>query len=104
VVDNFGRADQVDGEQLRRLAKSILRAVDGDVARVKESVEEGDIRVRESWPYGGVHVLGALWTELGLDEIVRSRARSEVTAVAFERALFAMVTNRRSVRTRSCAV
>ncbi len=27
VVYNFGRADQVDGEQLRRLARSILRAV-----------------------------------------------------------------------------
>jgi transposase len=94
VVYNFGRADQVDGEQLRRLAKSILRAVDGDLARAKDSVADGDLRVRDAWPYGGVHVLEALWTELGLDQMVRSHARSKVTATAFERAIFAMVANR----------
>jgi transposase len=94
VIYNFGRADDVDGEQLRRLAKSILRAVDGDLARAKDSIEDGDLRVRDTWPYGGVHVLEALWTELGLDQLVRSHARSKVTATAFERAIFAMVANR----------
>jgi transposase len=94
VIYNFGRADDVDGDQLRRLAKSILRAVDGDVARAKDSIEDGDLRVRDAWPYGGVHVLEALWTELGLDQLVRSHARSKVTATAFERAIFAMVANR----------
>lgn len=94
VVYNFGRADDVDGEQLRRLAKSILRAVDGDLARAKDAIEDGDLRVRDAWPYGGVHVLEALWIELGLDQLVRSHARSKVTATAFERAIFAMVANR----------
>lgn len=94
VIYNFGRADDVDGEQLRRLAKSILRAVDGDLARATDSIEDGDLRVRDAWPYGGVHVLEALWTELGLDQLVRSHARSKVTATAFERAIFAMVANR----------
>src|SRR5215470_7147828 len=94
VIYNFGRADRVDVEQLRRLAKSILRAVDGDVARAKSSVEDGDRRVRDAWPYGAVHVLAALWTELGLDQVVRSHARSKMTATAFERAIFAMVANR----------
>ncbi|TMQ08152.1 MAG: hypothetical protein E6J90_41255 [Deltaproteobacteria bacterium] len=94
IIYNFGRADRVDVEQLRRLAKSVLRAVDGDVARAKDSVEHGDLRVRDAWPFGGVHVLEALWTELGLDQVVRSHARSKVTATAFERAIFAMVANR----------
>lgn len=94
VVYNFGRADQVDGEQLRRLARSILRAVDGDLARAKDSVENGDLHVRDAWPLGAVHVLEALWTELGLAQLVRSHARSKVTATAFERAIFAMVANR----------
>jgi transposase len=94
VIYNFGRADEVDGEQLRRLAKSILRAVDGDLTRAKDAIEDGDLRVRDAWPYGGVHVLEALWTELGLDQLVRSHARSKVTATAFERAIFAMVANR----------
>lgn len=94
VVYNFGRADQVDGEQLRRLAKSILRAVDGNVARVADAVEGGELRVRDAWPYGGVHVLEALWTELGLDQVIGAHARSKVTGSAFERAIFAMVANR----------
>jgi hypothetical protein len=38
--------------------------------------------------------LDALWKELGLDEILRSHARSKATALAFERAIFAMVANR----------
>lgn len=94
VIYNFGRADEVDGEQLRRLAKSILRAVDGDLARAKDCIEDGELRVRDAWPYGGVYVLEALWAELGLDQLVRSHARSKVTATAFERAIFAMVANR----------
>ena len=94
VVYNFGRADQVDGEQLRRLAKSILRAVDGNVAGAAEAVADGDLRVRDAWPYGGVHVLAALWSELGLDQVICARARGKVTGPAFERAIFAMVANR----------
>lgn len=94
VIYNFGRADEVDGEQLRRLAKSILRVVDGDLARAKDRIEDGELRVRDAWPYGGVYVLEALWVELGLDQLVRSHARSKVTATAFERAIFAMVANR----------
>jgi hypothetical protein len=95
VVYNFGRADQVDGEMLRRLAKSILRVVDGGVAAAAETVvADGDLRVRDTWPYGGVHVLAGLWTELGLDQVIRTHARGKVTGRAFERAIFAMVANR----------
>ena len=93
VVYNFGRADQVDGAKLRRLAASILRVFGGDVAEAA-AAEVGDLLVRDAWPYGGVYVLEQLWRELGIDRVVREHAKSKRTAAAFERALFAMVANR----------
>ena len=37
VIHNFGRADQLDGEKLRRLAKSILRVFSDDEALLSET-------------------------------------------------------------------
>jgi transposase len=95
VVYNFGRADEVDEAALRRLAASILRVLGEDIAQGKLAEADGaEVRVRDAWPYGGVYVLQQLWTELGIDRVVRKCAKSKRTAEAFERALFAMVANR----------
>lgn len=95
VVYNFGRADKLDIDQLRRLAQSILRVVDGDGVRVVD--EEGslvDVRLLDSWPLGGVWVLEQLWKQLSIDKTVMRPLRSKSKARAFERALFTMVANR----------
>lgn len=89
VVYNFGRADEVDGDKLRRLAKSILRVV-GE----QDGAEGNDVHIRDTWPYGGVYVLEQLWAELGIGRELTSRARTKRTAEPFERALFSMVANR----------
>jgi len=94
VIYNFGRADQVDGDKLRRLAKSILRVFSGDAATAQTLAEAGDVRIRDAWPYGGVYVLEQLWRELEIDKVLLRQARSKRTAASFERALFAMVANR----------
>ena len=91
VVYNFGRADQLEAEKLRRLAKSILRVFSDDAAVL---AEPGDISVRDSWPYGGVYLLEQLWKELEIPAVLKAHARTRRTAVPFERALFAMVANR----------
>lgn len=91
VVYNFGRADQLDGEKLRRLAKSILRVFSDDAALLGDV---GDITLRQAWPYGGIWVLEHLWKELEIGEVVRHHARSPRTEGPLERALFAMVANR----------
>jgi transposase len=83
VVYNFGRADTLDREQLKRLAKSILRVFSGEEALAAEA----DVRVLDAWPYGGVYVLEKLWRELDIDKVL-GRGKP------FERALFAMVANR----------
>ncbi len=100
VVHNFGRADQIDGEMLRRLAKSILRVFGG-----AETSAPDDLRIRDTRAYGGVYVLAALWKELDVDKVLLDRdahdfardAGKKTTAEAartFERALFLMVANR----------
>ncbi len=94
VVYNFGRADEAKEQVLRSLAASILRSV-GEVSTAKDDVVvPDDVELRQSWPYGGVYALGKLWSELGVDEILRAHAKTRRTAEAFERALFAMVANR----------
>ena len=69
VIHNFGRADQLDEEQLRRLAASILRVVSDEPA-TSGAGGTGDVRIRDSWPYGGVHVLEQLWKELDISAVL----------------------------------
>ncbi len=83
VIYNFGRADQLDGEKLKRLAKSILRLFDGEVALAAAP----DVRILDSWSYGGVFVIEQLWRELEIDQVLGKKG-------SHERALFAMVANR----------
>jgi transposase len=103
VVHNFGRADQVDGDMLRRLAKSILRVFGGE--DLTTTGVSGDVRIRDTRTYGGVYVLGSLWKELGIDTVLLERDTqgfaeeagkdtTEEAARTFERALFLMVANR----------
>lgn len=90
VIYSFGRADEVDREAMQRLARSILRVFSSEEALAAEP----DVRVFQSWPYGGAYVLDALWTELEIPKAVAEHARGHRTRQPFERALFAMVANK----------
>jgi transposase len=92
VVHNFGRADDVDRDALRRLAASILRVCEDPSTR-KLDGEDG-VTVRDAWPYGGVYVLEQIWKEVGVDKVLARCAKKRETKQPFERALFAMVANR----------
>ncbi len=96
VLYNFGRADQLDADQLRRLAASILRVVPDESAPSADMTAAGggDVRIRDSWPYGGIHVLEQLWKELDIAAVLKGCAKARETKQPFERALFAMVANR----------
>jgi hypothetical protein len=90
VVYNFGRADRLDRTALQRLAKSILRVFPGE-----ESItSEPGVRLRNAWPCGAIHVLDAIWRELGIDKVIADLTRRHGTKQPFERAPFAMVANR----------
>ena len=92
VVYNFGRAEQIDREGLRRLARSILRVFSGEEAVV---AEPGVVLV-DSWPYGAVHVVQSIWREMGIDRVVAELQTKHGGRQPFERALLAMVANRTS--------
>lgn len=91
IVYNFGRVDDpAVVKRLRKLARSILRRCDPE-----EIVAElPGWRVIDAWPYGDVFVLEALWKRVGLDKIIKNRARGRKFEFSVERALFAMVANR----------
>lgn len=95
VIYNFGRADGLDLEKLRRLATSILRVCGEAQARLEGAASvPDDLKVRDAWPFGGVYVLDQLWRELGIDAVLARCADAKHKRVPVERALFAMVANR----------
>jgi hypothetical protein len=73
VIYNFGRADQLDRNTLRRLARSILRVVNEDGEHVVG--DDGSLlRIRDVWPLGGVWVIEQLWKQLGIGSILLREA------------------------------
>jgi hypothetical protein len=91
IVYNFGRADDpAVRDRLRRLAQSILRRCSPEEA----AAASPGCRVVDTWSYGDVYVLEALWARLGLDAILRTQAATTDLQFPVERALFAMVANR----------
>jgi transposase len=92
VIYSFGRADELDPDKLRRLARSILRVVDG--VPVPPPAESPAVKLRDAWPFGGVFVLEQLWRELGIDAEIKRLASARRIKLPVERALFAMVANR----------
>lgn len=87
VVHNFGRADEVDKEDIRRLVSSLSRIGLGEAAA-------GEAAPLSSRPFGGIHVARALWEELGIGDVLRSVKRPRGRKCPHERALFAMVAHR----------
>jgi transposase len=94
VIYNFGRADGLNLDKLRRLAASILRVCGEEQARVEGAAVPDDVKVRDAWPFGGVYILEQLWRELGIDAVLARCADAKHKRVPVERALFAMVANR----------
>lgn len=89
VVHNFGRADELDRDTIRRLVSSLTRIGLGEEpAGSSETVTP--LRAR---PLGGLHVARALWEELGVGEVLRGLARTRAER-RHELALFAMTAHR----------
>jgi len=94
VIHNFGRADQVDREALRRLVASISRVLDP-----AEAVAAGcgleQVEVVEARRCGGTYVLDALFARLGIAAALRKAAQGRrLDAELVERVCFALVAQR----------
>jgi DDE family transposase len=95
IIHNFGRADTLDRDALRRLARSITRVCDSGLDVPDDVALPGEALERE-WarPLGVVHVARALWEELGIGEVLRGLEQPRPRRAPHELALFTMVANR----------
>ena len=95
IIHNCGRADAEQREALLRLARSITRVCHDGIAAPAALAAPGE-KIALDWarPLGTVHVVRALWEELGIGEIRRRHQRRRGRRAPHELALFAMVANR----------
>lgn len=94
VIHNFGRADAVDREALRRLVSSISRFLE-PAGEVRGGPSAGEVDIIDARRYGGAYVLDALFARLGIGEALRRAAEGRrLDAETIERVLFALVAQR----------
>ena len=97
ILHNFGREDEIDKDQARRLVAALSRLL--DPAEALAAAGPGELSVTASRPVGGTHALDRLWRKLGLDDVVlrclagRPDAGRKADPLT-ERVLFALVANR----------
>lgn len=98
VIYNFGRADQVDVDALRRLVQSISRFLSPeDALRTRAQLagqESAPLQWVESRPLGGAWLLAQLWERLGIPIAIQKALAERNLRSPVERAIFAMVANR----------
>jgi len=104
VIHSFGRADQLDRQQLVRLCQSIARVCELNVTdpfHVSEPVIDTQlVDLPESlqlictMELGTLLVIEALWERLGIGKTLREVAAQSGCQVPYERALLAMTANR----------
>jgi hypothetical protein len=97
IIHRFGRADQVDRDGLARLVRSISRFLDPTEAVA--ATASGEVAIVDSRPMGSPWLADRLWERLEIGKVIIEAAGGRrLEAQAVERAIFAMVANRMSVR------
>jgi hypothetical protein len=89
ILHSFGRTDQLDLDQIRRLVDQLGRYLDPSAPAVPSGLE-----LTRTWSFGGTHLLDALWRELALDRFFSHALETRAFARPVERALFALVCHR----------
>lgn len=93
VIHNFGRADHVDREALRRLVSSISRFL--EPAEAAAALAGCEVEILDVRRLGGAWILDALWERLGIaGALAAAAAGRRLDARLVERVLFALVANR----------
>jgi len=96
ILYNFGRADRVDLDALRRLVGSIVRFLEpGEVDEVEKRLDlDGAVEYVGSRRLGGTWFLDRLWKRLGIDETLGALIAERRFRTPIERLIFAMTANR----------
>jgi hypothetical protein len=97
IIHRFGRADRVDREALARLVRSISRFL--DPADAVAATASGEVSIVESRAMGSAWLADRLWERLEIGKtIIACAGERRLEACRVERAIFAMVANRLSVK------
>jgi len=98
IIHNFGRADQLDRQQLVRLCRSIARVCELEVTDPLEKEDTQDwpdtLQLVQTLELGTLVVIEALWERLGIGKTLREVTKQSGCQVPYERALLAMTANR----------
>ncbi len=104
IIHSFGRADELDRDQLVRLCNSIARVCGLKVIDPINEPEDtqhqdpldlsNDLKLIRTLALGCVLVIEALWERLGIGKELRDICMAKKIKVPYERALLAMVANR----------
>ena len=97
-IYSFGRADKLDKAVLERLASSLRRVVlDETVAMAdagQASLRLDDLEISHVFELGVVHLVKALWDQLGIGAAIGSRIETKKLKAPHLAALLAMVVQR----------
>jgi len=93
VIYNFGRADQLDVDAIRRLIKSLSRLLPEE-ERELYTGQGKDLNFAGSRQLGGTWFLDQMWKRLGIGHTLDKLITDREFAIPIERLLFAMVANR----------
>ena len=97
IIHRFGRTDQVDREALARLVRSVSRFL--DPAQAVAATASGEVRILESRAMGSAWLADRLWERLEIGKtIIACAGGRRLEGERVERAIFAMVANRLSVK------
>ena len=94
VVHNFGRADEVDRDGLRRLIKSINRVLEAGDAVADGSAALPEIEIERVFELGVVLAARQLWEDRGIGAAIRRCAENAGLSAPHKAALFAMAAQR----------
>lgn len=89
ILHSFGRTDQLDVEQIRRLVDQLSRYLNPAAPAAVSG-----LGVTRTWTFGGTHLLDSLWRELALDQFFSQALEARSFAQPVERAIFALVCHR----------
>ncbi len=96
VIYNFGRADRLDPDVLKRLIGSIQRLLlrHGVPAEEADASLTSDLNFDQVYELGAIHCLRHLWEELGIARALTQPSFGIEPAAHHEAALFVMTANR----------
>lgn len=104
IIHSFGRADELDRDQLVRLCNSIARVcglhvidpiADGENIEDNDPVNwPRDLKLVRTRPLGTVLAIETLWERLGIGKTFRDVCKNRKLKVPYDKALLAMCANR----------